>query len=118
MRAGVVPVAIAAAVALAACDLDPSPRSRLPASGLECGGTEPALCQRVARLGIAQMNLTATGPITAVTLESQDCDESARERLGGWRGAEACWSLVVTGERSLGWGVVVLWPNGDLEPFW
>lgn len=117
MRTGITPVTIAAALALAACE---QVSAILPASALECDGTELALCQQVARVAVAQMNLTATGPITEVTLETLDCDEAGRANFhaAAWAGAEACWSLVVTGEKSHGWGFVVLWPNGDLEPFW
>ena len=44
---------------------------------LECGGTERALCGAVAELAISQMNLTATGPITAVALTRADCAQAA-----------------------------------------
>jgi hypothetical protein len=115
MHKGVALVAIAAAVALAACE---QVSSILPASALECGGTEPELCRQVAQLGIAQMNLAATGPITGVAIEALDCAEGGRANFRDWRGATTCWSLSITGEKSHGWGFVVLWPNGDLEPFW
>lgn len=114
MHKGVVLTVIAVA-ALSACE---EVSSILP-SRLECGGTEAALCQQVARLGIAQMNLAATGPITEASLETLDCARAGKASFHStWADAEACWRVTVTGERSHGGGVVVLWPNGDLEPFW
>jgi hypothetical protein len=65
------------------------------------------------------MNLTATGPITEVALESIDCERTGRSSfLGDLSGASACWRVNVTGKHSHGGGIVVLWPNGDLQPHW
>ena len=115
MRCGLVPVAIAATLALAACG---QAASLLPAAP-RCGGTDAELCTQVSRLAIAQMNLTATGPITEVVLESVDCARTGRAYfLGDLSEARACWSVTVTGEESHGGGIVVLWPNGDLQPYW
>lgn len=106
---------IGAALALSGCE---QITTVLPGT-LECGGAETPLCQAVARLAIAQMNLTATGPIEAVTLEPFDCVRGAKSYFHSeWAKATTCWSVTLTGERSHGQGVVVLWPDGDLEPFW
>ena len=103
-------------LALGACDVL---TQVLPADRVECDGTGPALCDAVARLAVAQMNLTATGPITQVTLTGGDCETLASSTFqGGLRTADRCWAVEVTGERSHGGGYVGLQPDGTLEPFW
>jgi hypothetical protein len=110
-------IGLAVAVALlAGCD---QASALLPSGQLECAGTEPELCRAIAALAVAQMDLDATGPITLVALTEGDCEPAAmanfRSELAE---AQRCWDVRVTGERSHGWGVVGLWPNGDLRAFW
>jgi hypothetical protein len=115
MRWGRAVAVIGAAIALSGSE---QITTILPGS-LACGGAEAPLCQSVARLAIAQMNLTAAGPIEAVALESFDCVKGAKSHFHSeWATATTCWNVTVTGDRSHGWGVVVHWPDGSLEPFW
>ena len=115
MRWGRAVAGIGAAIALSGCD---QITTVLPNS-LTCGGAEAPLCQAVARLAIAQMNLTATGPVEAVALEPFDCGKGARANFHSeWATATTCWHVTVNGSRSQGGGVVILWPDGNLEPFW
>lgn len=102
---------------IAACEALPAGLSE-PES-LVCGGTEPALCRAVAQLAIAQMNLTATGPITTVTLTQVDCVRTARSNFRQEMAtAVDCWTVEVMGERSHGGGLVAHYPDGTLQPYW
>ena len=116
MRRGVVLAAIVLGAGLSGCE---TLIDGVPMSAIECDGTERALCGAVARLAVAQMNLTATGPITQVTLTVVDCARLAQSSfLPAARNATACWQVEVIGERSHGGGVVVLRPDGAMEPYW
>jgi hypothetical protein len=116
MRRPAALLAISAALVLGACE---QAELLLPADQLDCAGAEPDLCQRMARVAIAQMNVAATGPITLVVLQPVDCERIARSSfLGDLSGAVGCWVATVTGERSHGGGTIVLWPDGSLKPYW
>jgi uncharacterized protein YwlG (UPF0340 family) len=117
MRRDLVLAMILVGASLSGCD---TLIDGLPPSAIECGGTERALCGAVARLAVAQMNLSATGPITRVTLAVEDCERLAKAFFLGpeARNATTCWQVDVTGERSHGGGVIILKPDGALEPYW
>jgi hypothetical protein len=112
------PVTGALAVLLAACDVLPDAMS---GSGtLACGDTDRSLCRAVAELSIAQMNLTATGPITSVELSQiENCLEWGKANFRIEVGAAVdCWEVAVTGERSHGGGTVARFADGTLRPYW
>ena len=108
---------LAVAMLLAACEGLPA---GITAGGsLECDGTERALCGAVAELAIAQMNLTATGPITAVVLAGGDCAQAANANFRSELAqATNCWRVDVTGERSHGGGLVARFADGTLRAYW
>ena len=117
MRGLVTPWLLAVVLALAACGGLPAGLSS--GGSLECGGTERALCGAVAELAISQMNLTATGPITAVALSRGDCARAAAAIFTHeLDSATDCWRVEVTGERSHGGGWVARFPDGTLKPYW
>jgi len=113
----VTPWLFAVVLGLAACEGLPTGLSH--GGSLECGGTERALCGAVAELAISQMNLTATGPITAVALSRDDCTRAAAATFTHeLESATDCWRVEVTGQRSHGGGWVARFPDGTLKPYW
>jgi len=113
----VTPWLVALVLAVAACEGLPAGLSS--GGSLECGGTERALCGAVAELAIAQMDLTATGSITAVALSRDDCTRAAAATFTHEvESATDCWRVEVTGERSHGGGLVARFPDGTLKPYW
>ena len=117
MRGLVTPWLVAVVLAVAACEGLPAGLSS--GGSLECGGTERVLCGAVAELAISQMNVTATGPITAVVLSRTDCARAAAATFNHeLESATDCWRVEVTGERSHGGGLVARFPDGTLKPSW
>ena len=106
-----------AVLTAAACEGLPAGLSS--GGSLECGGTERALCGAVAERAIAQMDLTAAGPITAVVLSRGDCSQAAAATFTHeLDSATVCSRVEVTGERSQGGGWVARFPDGTLKPYW
>jgi hypothetical protein len=91
----------------------------LPSPQIDCDGTEPNLCEAVARLAISRMNLVSTGRIVGVELIRADCAALGRSSFQiESRLATDCWRVGVTGEKSHGGGVIVRHPDGGLEANW
>ena len=117
MRGLVTPWLLAVVLALAACEELPAGLSS--GGSLECGGTDRALCAAVAELAISQMNLSATGPTTAVALSRGDCARAAAATFNHeLASATDCWRVEVTGDGSHGGGLVARFPDGTLKPYW
>lgn len=107
---------LVAALAVLAVGCSPGPSA--PVDDLDCGqATARPLCEKVAAVAVARMNLVATGPIHRVALGRVDCVVWGRAnfRSADVAGAADCWIVEVTGERSHGGGPVVLRVDGRIE---